>query len=307
MKKTILYFGLVNFSLITFSCQEPGIGIKLDKTTASVPMSETLLLNATLTPTNSPGTITWVSSDNKIATINNGLITPISAGKANIVASIGSNTASCSLTITQGTAYRDCLKGTNYYLISMDDLTASTLNNNVIVADFRPDNKLKTFKIWDSSYSILPSVGTNFFGENQNWYNLVVNNVTWSGAKIFCGDTSLLSKFAPIIANSAGYYLHIGIQSSDSTVYLFGLFDELGLQFAVGSTVFNDRGTILPTLTDFPRDGKWHELEIPLNKLKTEQFQYTASMGAKNILWFLSGGNSGTKVNIDALFIYKKF
>jgi len=309
VKRITFYFVLVYITLLIFiSCksQEPAIGIKLDKTTAWIPMSETLLLNAILTPTDSHETIAWLSSDNRVATVKNGLITPVSVGKVNIMASIGSNTATCSLTITQGSAYRDCLKGTDYYLISMDEQTVSTLNNNEIIADFRPDNKLKIFDIWDNTYSTLPSNGSNFFGENQKWISLVVNNVSWSGARIYCGDTSLLSKFAPIAANPAGYYLHIGIQSSDSTVYLFGLFDEPDMQFAVGSTTFNDRGELILPLADFPRDGKWHELEIPLNKLKTEQFQYIASMGSKNILWFLSGNVPGTNVNIDALFIYKK-
>lgn len=300
---------MVNLALLMLSsCKliEPLVKIRLDKTNAWIPMTQTLLLNATLTPANDEEIINWSSSDTKIAIVKDGIVTPISPGTVIIVASVKSSTASCTIAVTQGSAFRSCLNGSNYYLISMDNFTSSTLINNALVADFRPDNKLKTFNIWDNTYSLLSCNGTNFFGETQNWLNLVVNSNSWSGAKFYCADISLLSKFAPIASNSAGYYLHIGIQSTDSTVYLFGLFDEPGMQFAIGSTAFNNNGTLVPTLSDFPRDGKWHEIEIPLNKLKTEQFQYTNSMGAKNIFWFLSGGVPGTKVNIDAIFIYKK-
>ena len=308
MKKIYFYFVLLNAALLfVSSCknQDPVSGITLDKTSGYIGLDETLLLNATVSSATGKEVISWLSSDNSVATVTNGLVTPVTAGQVNIAVSDGSNSAACKVTVTQGKSFRACLTGSNYFIISMDNLTAATLGDRV-VADYRTDNNTESFAIWDTTYSVIPCTGTNFFGENQSWRNLVVNSVGWSGAHFYCQNVSLLEKFAPIEVNSARYYLHIGIQSSDSTVFLFGLFDEPGMQFAVGSHAFNDNGNMVQALTDFPRDGKWHEIEVPLYELKTEQFQYNSSMGAKNVLWFLSGDVPGTKVNVDALFIYKK-
>lgn len=305
MKRNYFFIVLVNFSFLFFSScktQDPTPTIKLDKTKDCISVTQTLKLNATTT---NQSIITWSSSNPTIATVSNGLVTPVKAGIVDIVASDRKSTATCNLTITQGTAFRSCLTGTDYFLISMDNLTAAIIGDK-IVADYRPNNNLKSFDIWNDTYTTDSCKVPNFFGENQNWINLVVNNNSWSGGHFYCADVNLLEKFAPIEVNSAHYYLHIGIQSGDSTVFLFGLFDEPGMEFAVGSKPFNDNGVIVQPLADFPRDGQWHEVEIPLYELKTEQFQYNTSMGAKNVLWFLSGPVQGTKVNVDALFIYKK-
>ena len=309
MKKIYFYYAVLCSALIFISScknQDPVSEITLDKTSAYIGINETLFLTATVTSPTGTENITWLSSDNSVATVTNGLVEPVAPGQVTIAVSSGTSSAACNVTITQGTSFRKCLSGSDYFLISMDNLTASTLGDRV-VADYRMNNNnTESFMIWENTYSVTPCTGTNFFGENRSWRNLVVNNVPWSGAHFYCSDVNLLQKFAPIQVNSAGYYLHIGIQSSDTTVFLFGLFDELGMQFAVGSHAFNDRGNIVQALIDFPRDGMWHEIEIPLYKLNTEQFQYNTSMGFKNVLWFLSGGLQGTKVNIDALFIYKK-
>ena len=307
MKKIYFYSALICSLLFISSCknQEEISEIMLDKTSASMRMDETLLLTATLLSPTGNEIITWLSSDTSVATVTDGLVKPVSAGQVNIAVSSGTSTATCNITVTLDTSFRACLTGSNYFLISMDNVTAATLGNRV-VADYRMNNNTESFMIWDNTYSVIPCTGTNFFGENQSWRNLVVNNLPWSGAHFYCSDVSLLEKFASVEVNSAGYYLHIGIQSSDSTVFLFGLFDEPGMQFAVGSHGFNENGKIVQPLADFPRDGMWHEIEIPLYKLNTELYQYNSSMGGKNVLWFLSGGVAGTKVNIDALFIYKK-
>ena len=308
MKRNYFFIVLANLSLLTISScktQDPIPTIKLDKTSGSISITQTLTLNATVTPYSNKTKISWSTSNTAIATVLNGVVNPVSAGIVDIVASDGTSNATCNLTITQGTAFRSCLSGTDYFLISMDNLTAGIIGDK-ITADYRPNNNLKSFGIWNNTYTADSCKGSNFFGEYQNWLNLKVNNNSWSGAHFYCADVNLLVKFAPIEANSAHYYLHIGIQSSDSTDFLFGLFDEPGMEFAIGNKPFNDNGVIVQPLADFPRDGQWHEVEIPLYELKTEQFQYNTTMGAKNVLWFLSGPVQGTKVNVDALFIYKK-
>lgn len=76
--------------------------ITLNKTTASIATDETLQLTATLEPAGATGTIVWASDAEGVATVDqNGLVTPVAAGNANITATVGSLSATCALTVTQ--------------------------------------------------------------------------------------------------------------------------------------------------------------------------------------------------------------
>lgn len=77
-------------------------GITLDKTIASVELNQTLQLNATLTPNGATGVVTWSSDNASIASVNNnGLVTGNTLGSAIITASIGTYSASCTVTVTE--------------------------------------------------------------------------------------------------------------------------------------------------------------------------------------------------------------
>ena len=75
-------------------------GISLDKTTASLNAGETLTLTATVAPEDTTETVTWTSSDPKVATVVDGKVTAVAAGKATITATIGDFTATCEVTVT---------------------------------------------------------------------------------------------------------------------------------------------------------------------------------------------------------------
>ena len=65
----------------------PATGITLDKTTAELAEGETLTLTATVTPEDATDkTVTWTSSDETVATVVDGVVTALKAGKATITA-----------------------------------------------------------------------------------------------------------------------------------------------------------------------------------------------------------------------------
>ena len=75
-------------------------GIALDKTKAEMAEGETLKLTATISPDDATDkTITWTSSNESVATVNNGTITAVKEGKAIITAKAGEMTASCEITV----------------------------------------------------------------------------------------------------------------------------------------------------------------------------------------------------------------
>ncbi len=92
--------------------------ITLNKSKTSIVIGNTETLNATISPDNASNkSITWSSSNEKIASVSNGIITPKRTGKVTITAlnSDGSIKASCEVTIT----------GTRIHFISHLEATGS--------------------------------------------------------------------------------------------------------------------------------------------------------------------------------------
>lgn len=281
-------------------------GITLNEASLSLVTGAEETLVATLIPTGATGTVTWLSSNAAVATVDNGKVTAVSPGTANIVAAIGSFQATCVVTVTKPRPnFAATLTGTEYYPIVMDGVTAAKIATK-IKADFRPDESTKFLYIWDGTFTAGTSTGPNCFGEVEAWTSLVVGSVGWSGAGFFCKDGASLDKLAPITANPDKYYLHIGIKSKSNAVYVFALDGQSGVKFAVGASAFNDNGNLIQPLADFDRDGEWQQIEIPMTTLKTKGLLYSTGMTEKNVLWFLAGGVAGTTLDIDAVFIYKK-
>lgn len=79
-------------------------GVSLNTTTLELKEGMTSVLTATVTPTNAAvKTVTWDSSDELVATVDNGTVTAISEGTATITARTtdGGFTASCAVTVTR--------------------------------------------------------------------------------------------------------------------------------------------------------------------------------------------------------------
>jgi hypothetical protein len=79
-------------------------GIKLNKHSATVEIGSTLTLEATTNP--AEATVTWESNDTSVATVSNGVITPISAGYTLVIAKITEDgktyTDTCVVQVTGG-------------------------------------------------------------------------------------------------------------------------------------------------------------------------------------------------------------
>ncbi len=305
--KKILFLGLSVVAFLFSSCKgdEPVSGVTLDQATLSVMKDDSTTLKATIVPKGANGTVVWASSNSTVATVKDGVVKGITLGTANITATVGAFTATCAVTVVENTDFSKSLKGTEYYPIIMDGVTAAALGSK-IKGDFRPDEATKFLYVWDNTYTAGTSTGPNFYGEVEGWVSLVVGNVGWSGAGFNCQDAALNDKLAAITANPDKYYLHIGIKSKDNAVHLFGLDGQSNVKFAIGATGFTDNGVVTPALADFTRDGEWHEIEIPMATLKANGLLYATGMGTKNIFWFLSGGVAGKTLDLDAVFIYKK-
>lgn len=76
--------------------------VSLDKTELELETGDTARLTATLSPSDATDKITWKSSNENVATVDNGTVTAIGAGTAVItVTTTGGKTASCTVKVTE--------------------------------------------------------------------------------------------------------------------------------------------------------------------------------------------------------------
>lgn len=84
---------------IVISNPIPCTGISLSQSTITFStIGATATLTATLTPADTTEALTWVSSDDDVATVTNGVVTCIGIGTATITATCGEQIASCAVT-----------------------------------------------------------------------------------------------------------------------------------------------------------------------------------------------------------------
>ena len=90
----------VNCYICEFDKIEPS-SVTLSKSTLSLEVGKTETLTATVSPTNATDkTVTWTSSDSKVATVANGKVSAVGAGPATITAkTTNGKTATCQVTV----------------------------------------------------------------------------------------------------------------------------------------------------------------------------------------------------------------
>lgn len=103
MAKTLVLKG-TNFSAhkietVVFGDSVPCTGITLDQQTKAVTALSPFTLTATPAPSNTTDEVAWTSSDTDVATVANGVVTPVGLGEATITVSCGSYSATCAVTI----------------------------------------------------------------------------------------------------------------------------------------------------------------------------------------------------------------
>lgn len=82
-------------------------GVSLDKTSAELEVGGTLTLTATVEPANATNqNVSWSSSDVKVATVENGTVTAVAAGTADITVKTadGGKEAACTITVKEKTS-----------------------------------------------------------------------------------------------------------------------------------------------------------------------------------------------------------
>lgn len=290
--------------------------ITLSSTTASIEVGKTVTLTATTANVPDGTAIVWTSSDDRVATVADGTVTGVAEGTATISAAAAGKTASCTVTVKNGTPVPDpnpvcdgtCLQGTNYNLFFLDATSREKVAGK-IDADFAIDDTEIHWWIWDNTYAAQDPVGKNFYGvAGEGWMSMTVTNVGWSGAGWACDKLTEMNKLGAIYANPEGYVFHIAMKSTDNAVHALCFGDSNGndVKVAIGGD-YDDNGVTYTKYADLTRDGEWNEIEIPMGYLFDKGLVYSdKNEKGANLVYFLSGGTSGVSLQFDAMFIYKK-
>jgi len=124
--------------------------ITLDKTTLSLAVGETATLTATVKPDDATDkTVAWSSSDESVASVDNGKVTAIKSGKATITAKCGGKVAECAVTVTVPVSS-----------ITLDKATLSLAigETATLIATVRPDDATDKNVTWTSSNESVANV-----------------------------------------------------------------------------------------------------------------------------------------------------
>lgn len=99
--------GPIQISKVEYYITVPDVaatGIALSETSLSKEQYKRATLVATLTPAEATTEVVWSSSDEKVATVSNGVVTMVGVGKATITAKAGEGvTATCDVTVSEPT------------------------------------------------------------------------------------------------------------------------------------------------------------------------------------------------------------
>lgn len=133
----------------------PVESVSLDKTTTEITEGETITLTATIKPENATNKkVIWSSSNEEIATVEDGVVTAIKEGEVTITAKTedGGKTATCAVKVNA--------KVYPVESISLDKTSASLKVGETITltATIKPDNATNKKVIWSSSNAEIAKV-----------------------------------------------------------------------------------------------------------------------------------------------------
>lgn len=123
------------FQTVSVTVTNPVQKVELDKTSLSFTVGDaSAKLSATVSPADADDTtVSWTSSDSSIATVKDGVVTPLKAGTATITVTCGDKTMTCTVTVAArtiaGVAGSD---GTDVSVSAENNAAAGIAQNNSI-------------------------------------------------------------------------------------------------------------------------------------------------------------------------------
>lgn len=127
--------------------------INLNKSLVEMVEGDSETLSATVSPDDATDkTVTWTSSKEGVATVENGVVSAISAGEATITAKAGDKTSTCKVIVTKKVIAVESIT------LSKTELSLIKGNEAILVATVKPDDASDKSVIWTSNAPSIASV-----------------------------------------------------------------------------------------------------------------------------------------------------
>ena len=131
-------------------------GVTLSQSSATLEIGETVTLTATVAPSDATDkTVTWSTSDAKVATVEGGKVTAVAEGSATITAAAGGKSATCSVTVKAATVEATDIT------VDKDDVMIGVGESFTITATVIPENATDKTVTWSSSDPSVATVDAN--------------------------------------------------------------------------------------------------------------------------------------------------
>ncbi|MDR2683872.1 MAG: Ig-like domain-containing protein [Prevotellaceae bacterium] len=308
--------------------------ISLDKTSIELSVGGSVKLTATVTPAGA--TVTWSVENSAIAMVTNGTVVGKAEGTTKVIATNGDAKAECAVTVKPGGPGIDystiaCLQGNNYFPIVLGQGAIDYLNSRGKTVtwigangsgedadgDGKTDNSQNLW-YWEGSIVNGTPMSTNSFGSMDGYLCISQTGEGYGGCGFAIGKPEETTQevvpinMSDIYAHPDQYFFHVALAQPDGGQFSISLRFEDGMQngkktatFTFGNKVGVDNQQ---PRVDIPRDGNWHEFEIPCTEFVVgDQMMYQLPFYASSVMeMFLLNPNAGATAHIDAAFFYKK-
>ena len=198
-------------------------GVSLDKTEIALKTGDTTKLTATVTPDNATDkTVTWTSSNEEVATVEDGVVTAKAFGKAVITATAGSVTAECSVNVTAEPAENITVYMTvsDRGVLAAASDGAAMFNRSVNVTDLNSDGVLTYDEALQAAHTAYCPGG--YESAETEWGVSVSKlwNVSTMNCLFFLNDSALANHVGDTATSAlhAGDYLVASV-NKDNTYY----------------------------------------------------------------------------------------
>ncbi|MGN0405342.1 MAG: Ig domain-containing protein [Bariatricus sp.] len=200
----------------------PATGISLDKTTLSFTNSATQILIATVEPSNSTDKITWKTDDEGIATVANGVVTPVSNGSCMIIAKAGNYSASCEVTVAVESEIVTYTITNNLTNVSTDNPVTTITENSGYTANLTADTGYTIDTVTITMGGI--DVTSDVYVDGTVIISAVTGNVVINASAVQAGEIEEEITLLKWIATDEDSYIDTGvIPEKASYKYVIGM------------------------------------------------------------------------------------
>ena len=188
-----------------------------------------------------------------------------------------------------------------YYVITLDATTKAYNLEESQIVDCGPNGTSHNLYPWDNTCAFNKVSDENSFGQSEPYMSCTQVGDWFGLGYSVAGSTEPLN----LSGINDDYFLHFAVKSTYTGPILFTVTDAAGKSgnIVLGKETYHDH----TPLGDFARDGKWHNVEVPVHLLNlNDGVNFTRSTNfTGNVFSILMNGvKNESTIDYDAVFFH---